>query len=362
MMRSMIWLGVMIALTRAANAAEVTVKNDSLVNNSSGSIILGFLAGERAASWLTSPCDGNIVAAQIFWRSQTGGAPLVVEDSIDIYRAGTFPVPGTLAQEILGPQLTDGVINEYRYLDENNTIPLSVPVTQNETFILAFTYSEPATDLSAPSLVIDADGIQPNRNAIYGDFGSGLEWRASNAPGVGVNGDWVIRAVVDCQAISTDADVSATVTAMPAEYTAGSPLEYTITIANAGPAGAPGTTIVDIFPSPYTTPTWTCAGTGGATCPATGSGNITGAISLPAGSQAVYTVTGTVAPGTSGTLTNSATAVVAAPATDPDPGNNVANLDLQPAVSDLIFANGFEGPAATLPLSAGHVSGPRPQD
>ena len=88
-----------------AQAAEVTVKNDSLTNFGSAVIITGFAAGEKAASWLTSPCNGNLRAVQVFWRSQTGGSPVVIHLAIEISRSGTFPIPGALAQAINGPVL-----------------------------------------------------------------------------------------------------------------------------------------------------------------------------------------------------------------------------------------------------------------
>ena len=200
-MRSAFWLPVGIAIAATAAANEVTIQNDSLSNGDSGTIQAGFVAGEKAASWLTTPCDGNIVAVQVFWRSPLGNAPLAIEDSIDIYRSGTFPVAGDLAQEIDGPVLTDGVINEYRYLDENNTIPLIVPVTQNETFIVALTFADAPDPTQGPSVVNDHDGIQPNRNAIYASLGGGnFAWFSNTT--LGVDGDWVIRAVVDCQSVS----------------------------------------------------------------------------------------------------------------------------------------------------------------
>ncbi|MEO5626180.1 MAG: hypothetical protein ABIQ70_09260 [Dokdonella sp.] len=359
-MRSTIWLGLVLAFAGNANATEVTVKNDSLANNAGGAIILGFAAGEGAASWLTSPCDGNIVAAQVFWRSQFGGAPLVVEDSIDFYRSGTFPVPGALAQQILGPQLTDGVFNEYRYLDENNTIPFSVPVLQNETFVLAFTYAEGASDLSQPSLVVDQDGIQSGRNALYGDVGFGPEWRASNDPLVGIHGDWALRAVINCVTTSTDANVSTTVISSSTTYTPGAPLQYTVAVNNAGPISSTGTTVVDTFPSAYSGAVWTCAASSGASCTASGSGNIIDSANLPSGGQVVYTVNGTVIAGTTGTLSNSATAIVHAPTTDPNPTDNTGTLDLMPATSDVIFANGFESPTAAPPIVAARAMGMRP--
>ena len=342
-MRSAFWLPVGIAIAMTAGANEVTIQNDSLSDGSSGTIQAGFVAGEKAASWLTTPCDGNVVAVQVFWRSLLGNAPVTIEDSIDIYRSGTFPDPGVLAQEIDGPVLTDGVLNEYRYLDENNTIPLIVPVVQSETFIVALTFAEAPDPSQGPSVVNDLDGIEPNRNAIYAFLGgANFMWFSNTA--LGVNGDWVIRAVVDCQNISTDADVSVAMSTDVPEYTAGNALTYTITVSNSGPAAATSTTVVDAFPPAYTGATWTCAANGGASCASSGTGTIAANVTLPAASQVVYTVDGIVAAGTTGTLTNSATAVVAPPATDPDTTNNTATLDLDPAApNDVIFADGFDG-------------------
>jgi uncharacterized repeat protein (TIGR01451 family) len=345
-MRSMIWVGFALA-AGVSGAAEVTVKNDSLVNNATGTIEAGFVTGEKAASWLTSPCDGNIVAAQILWLSPPpSNTGTDLQGSIEIFRSGAFPNPGALAQTISGPLLTDGAINEFRYLDDNSTIPLSVPVTQNETFVLSlmFDHAPPGT---GPSTVIDADGLTPNRNAIYAFLGGNTYAWLSNAV-FPVNGDWVIRAVVNCGTTSTEANVSTAITSPSTDYTAGSALQYTITISNAGPAGAPGTNVVDIFPTAYTGVNWACAASGGATCTASGSGNLTQVVGLPSGSEVVYTVNGTVSPSATGTLSNSATAIVNAPATDPNTVDNTATLDLDPAVSDVIFANGFDSPAGAI--------------
>ena len=342
-MRSAFWLPVGIALAASAAANEVTVQNDSLGNGGSGTIEAGFVPNEKAAAWLTTPCDGNIVAVDIFWRSLLGNAPLAIEDSIEIYRFGTFPVPGDLAETIGGPVLTDGVLNEYRYLDENQTIPLIVPVTQNETFVVALTFAEAPDPTQGPSVVIDEDGATPNRNAIYASLGGGnFQWFSNTT--LGANGDWVIRAVVDCQAVSTEADVAVAMSADPPLYTAGAPLTYTITVSNAGPAASASTTVVDAFPADYGNVTWTCAPSGGASCPPSGAGTIAGSVSLPSGSSVVFTVDGTVAAGTTGTLSNTATAVVGAPQTDPDTTNNSVTLAVDPVpTDDTIFADGFDG-------------------
>jgi hypothetical protein len=175
-----------------ACAEEVTVQNDSLTGGSEGSIQAGFIAGESAAAWLMSPCDGNIVAVQVFWRSYYGTEPQSLEDSITIYGSGAFPSPGAQLAVIEGPIMTDSVVNEFRYHDENQTIPLIVPVTDGQTFVVSFKFLNSPPPLG-PSVVTDVDGCQAGKNAIFAIPGGWI-----NVCLLGVTGDWVIRAVVDC--------------------------------------------------------------------------------------------------------------------------------------------------------------------
>lgn len=174
-------------------AEEVIVKNDSLTAGGTGAVQTGFVAGETAAVWLTSPCDGNIVAIQVFWRSVLGGEPQSVEDNISIFAPSSFPFPGPLLEILEAPVLTDGVLNEYRYLDENQTIPLSVPVTRDQTFIVALKFFNDPDPLVGPSVVTDTNGCQAGKNAINA---IGLGW--VSACSLGVSGDFVIRAVINC--------------------------------------------------------------------------------------------------------------------------------------------------------------------
>ena len=55
---------------------------------------------------------------------------------------------------------------------------------------------------------------------------------------------------------------------------------------------------------------------------ATGTGNIDALVTLPAGTSATFTVSGTVPAGTVGALVNTATATPPLGVTDPVPGNN----------------------------------------
>lgn len=340
-------LALGLACTACANASEISLQNDSLTNFGNASIVWGFVAGEMAGSWLTSPCDGNLVAVQIFWRSPSGTSADVIADSINIYRSGTFPSPGVLAQTISGPVLHDNALNEWRYLDDQGALPLQVPVASGATVVVALAFADPPQAGVDPSVVRDTDGIMAGHNTIYASLGGGtFQWISSAS--AEVTGDWVIRAIVDCQAVSTDADVSVSMTASPSAYVAGAPLQYTIVVANAGPAASPNTSLVDIFPLAYLGAAWNCTAAGGAICPVASSGNIVGSASLPSGSQLTFAVDGTIATGTTATLANSMTAVVNAPATDTASTNNTATLEISPAVDDTVFVDGFEGVAISL--------------
>ena len=75
----------------------------------------------------------------------------------------------------------------------------------------------------------------------------------------------------------------------------------------AGPSAAPGATVADAFSPDLTGCSWTCVGAGGATCAASGAGDINDTASLPVGGSATYTATCMVDPGATGSLVNTAT-------------------------------------------------------
>ena len=83
---------------------------------------------------------------------------------------------------------------------------------------------------------------------------------------------------------------------------------YTVTFSNPGAAAANGAQLSDPVPAGVASQTWTCAGEGGAVCPAgSGSGPITGTVTtFPAGGRLIYTVTATLTSTPPATLTNNA--------------------------------------------------------
>ena len=318
-------------------AVEVTVKNDSLSDFSSGSIQAGFAANEQGAAWLDSPCAGTLVAVQVFWRSLFGGSAQSIENAILISESGSFPVPGALLQTIGGPLMSDGVLNEFRFLDDQNTIPLAVPLGNGQRFVVSFEFANSPSG-SGPSLVTDTSGCQAGRNGIFADPPSA--W--FNSCSLGVTGDFVIRAVIDCPALPTSADLMVLKQADQASYTPGQPIGYTITVSNSGPAPANAVTVLDFFPAELGNVQWTCAGQGGALCPlASGNGNITQSVNLPVSGSLVYSASATVAPSAVNPISNTAQVVVPAGLSDPDSANNSATAVVTRG-SDLVFENGFE--------------------
>lgn len=121
-----------------------------------------------------------------------------------------------------------------------------------------------------------------------------------------------------------------------ASYTPGSPVTYTIAVTNAGPANVSGATVTDNFPAVITSASWTCASTGGATCPPNGNGNLADTVNIPVGGSLTYTVTAATNPAATTDLVN--TASVSAPGgyTETDPSDNSAtDVDTPGPAADL---------------------------
>lgn len=328
---------LLTSVSLRTNAAEVTLRNDSLANFGAAVIVSGFTGSEAASSWLTSSCGGNIRAVQVFWRSQSGSAAPGFGQAINIYRAGTFPVPGALAESIIGPVMSDGVLNEFRFLDENNSVPLMVPVSANETFVVSYVFDE-APPAVGPSVVRDTDGCQAGRNGLLAQFGGGLSWFSSCA--LGVSGDWVIRAVVDC-ATGAVADLTLSQVASTALYLPGQTVSYTITLGNGGASPVPSARVVDTFAASLSNVSWSCSASAGASCPSPSSGTdaINVDVGLPVGSSAVFSVNATVAAGSTGVISNTASIIVPAGFSDPNLNNNTQTTSISP---DALLRNGFE--------------------
>ena len=147
------------------------------------------------------------------------------------------------------------------------------------------------------------------------------------------------NSATDSDTLAPQADLAITKTDGVTTATPGGSVTYTITASNSGPSNAPGATVADTFPASETC-NWTCAGAGGGTCTASGSGNVNDAINLPSGASVTYTASCTVAAAATGTLSNTATVVAPGGVTDPTPGNNSAtDSDTLASAADLAITN-----------------------
>jgi len=139
----------------------------------------------------------------------------------------------------------------------------------------------------------------------------------------------------DTPAFTTDLGITKTDNAT--DYAANISIQYTIVAANPlGPSSAVGATVTDTFSANLTNITWTCVGSGGASCTAAGANNISDTVNLPVGGSVQYTVNATVVASPSGPLVNTAAISVPAGITDPNPGNNSAT-----DTDQLIIASSF---------------------
>jgi len=133
----------------------------------------------------------------------------------------------------------------------------------------------------------------------------------------------------------------------PATVLQGTPVTYTLTVTNNGayPIDAADAPVVtDTLPAPIAAVTWTCAPSAGASCTASGSGNLsTSGLTLPSNASVTYTITGTLDPGiTCGSgVTNSANADFGSASTfvDPDQTNNTASVTSAVSCAVTLVAN-----------------------
>ncbi len=122
------------------------------------------------------------------------------------------------------------------------------------------------------------------------------------------------------------ADLSVVKTAGASSVLPGGTITYTIVASNAGPSAVTGAIVTDTFAATLGNVTWTCVASAGASCPASGAGNINAAVNLPVGGTATFTVTATVSGSATGTLSNTATITPPPGVVDPDPSDDTSTV------------------------------------
>jgi uncharacterized repeat protein (TIGR01451 family) len=196
---------------------------------------------------------------------------------------------------------------------------------------------------SGESVVYTASGtVDPNAEGVLIEGRQSLVNTANvYPPGGTTDPDLGNNSSTDIDDIVHLADVAITKDDGVTEVAPGDPVTYTITVVNLGPSDTLGAIVTDSFPAGILGVTWTCVGSGGGVCAASGSGNLVDVATLPFGGSVVYTATGMVSPDASGTIDNTANVAVT-DVTDPNTGNNSATDSDTVSAPQLPFADGFE--------------------
>lgn len=273
---------------------------------------------------------------------------------------------------------TDGVTTVYR----GGPVSYTIVITNSGTYSVTGTFTDtvPATVTgvtwtcvaSAGSSCAAASGsgnsintsatLEAGDTATYtvaGTLSGGASGSLANTASVATpawltDSNTANNTATDTDTINLNANLGITKTDGVATINSGSAITYTIVVSNAGPDTSNGSIVTDTVPASITGVTWTCGSqTGGATCgAASGGGNaISTTANLPSGSSVTYTVSGTLSPSATGTLTNTATVITpASGVSDPTDlgrtgaGNNTATESTPiNAVPDLRIAKSHVG-------------------
>lgn len=267
-----------------------------------------------------------------------------------VYRGG--PVTYTIVVTNSGTYTVTGTVTD--------TVPASV--TGVTWTCVASAGSSCASAAGAGNAINTSATLEAGDIATYtvsGTIAAGASGTLTNTANVAVP-VWLTdstpanNTATDNDTINLNANLGITKTDGLASINSGSPITYTIVVSNAGPDASNGSIVTDTVPATITGVTWTCgAVTGGATCgAASGIGSsINTTANLPSASSVTYTVSGTLSPSATGTLSNTATVITpASGVSDPTDlartgaGNNSAT-DSTPinAVPDLRLAKTHGG-------------------
>jgi uncharacterized repeat protein (TIGR01451 family) len=286
------------------------------------------LANNSASDASTiDPAGANVTATKTASGTFTPGAPVVY--TVVLTNSGGAQGDNT------GNEFTDVLPAGLTLVSASATSGTAVAsvgtntVTWNGALPIGGSTTITITATIAPS----ATGTIANQGTVSYDSdanGSNDATRQTDDPALGGASDptsfTVGGAVADLSITKTDGVTSAT---------PGSAVTYTIVASNAGPSTATGATVTDTFPAALTC-TWTCTGTSGGTCAASGSGNIGDTVNLPSGGSVTYTAACTIGASASGTLANTASVAAPSGTNDPDPANNSAtDTDTLAASADL---------------------------
>jgi hypothetical protein len=209
------------ALLLASPALAQCPEEPPLQNYTGGGTVVCpcFASGEQAGVILNAPPEHfpmEILRIGIGWGSLYNANPAQIEQAIHIY-PDSLPNPGSAIFTLSGPQLNDGVINEF------NIEPLPGEVTVDSgPFTVSLEFLNDSYNNSfASSVVHDGNGCQSGKNVVYAIPGGWYD-----ACALGVTGDWVMY-VVYRPCVTTGIDGTFIASSAPAIITRSHPNPFT---------------------------------------------------------------------------------------------------------------------------------------
>ncbi|MCB1628229.1 MAG: DUF11 domain-containing protein, partial [Xanthomonadales bacterium] len=305
----------------AASCGPVALVAGSSPNSTTSCALASTSAGAKTLTASYVPADGSFVASSGTSSHQVNPAATTLSVSGPARSRINQPVSFSFALNVTAPGAGSPA----------GTVTLSSGAA---SCMVSVPTATPSCALSLPSLgtqTVSASFVPSN-----GDF---LGSTASGANAAST----LVFALADLAISKSDA-----VTA----YRPGDLLVYTIEVDNNGPDTAANFRVLDTVPAELINVSWTCAASGGVSCPqASGTGDLNETIaSMASAATLIYTLSGNVS-GTPGQISNTASLALPADTTVEDPvaGNNSAT-DVDQI--DFLFMNGFE----TTTLAAGSGS------
>jgi len=271
----------------------------------------------------------------------SGGCPLyTTTTSITVNNCGGLTSDLSISKTDGATTYTAGGTTTYTIIASNNGPNISFGATVNDNFPAAIT-SVAWTVVYAGGASGPANGVGNINATINLPVGGTATFTAVCSISSGATGNLVNTATIavlpgdtdpnpgnnsatDTDTPNPQADLSISKTDGSTTAVPGSTTIYTITVNNNGPSNVTGATVTDNFAAIITSANWTAVYAGGATGPASGSGNINATVNIPSGGSITFTVTCNISAIATGSLSNTATVTAPASTTDPNPGNNTA--------------------------------------
>ncbi len=316
-------------ITAPVGATQIVLANAN-VNANAVCTLAVHVVGTESGNLIDNVPPGAISSAQGVTNPLQGTATLAVTGSVNLKITKSDGVssviPGTATTYTI--VVSNSGPNDVTGLGVNDTPPASLTFT---SWTCAATAGSacPASGsgpIAANVTVLNGGSVTFTVNAAIASSATGS---VTNTVNLAIPGSVIdtnpITSASDTDTLTPQADLAITKNDFVISAVPGTSTTYTIVVSNLGPSDSPGALVNDSLPAAVTSDTFTAVQSGGATgFTASGVGNISDTVNLPAGSTITYTLQANIAANATGSLVNTATVTAPPGVPDSNPGNNSA--------------------------------------